>query len=78
VCPADIVFRDQLGNRLPKIPEKTLGHIYVSDHAPGEYREVSEEVVTPAAAKFLEHPRRPVLGADFPTIDVGSEKNRPG
>ena len=75
---AGVVLRQQVGNRLPQVPEEPLGDFHAIDDPAGEDGQVAEKVVAAALAELLAHLRRPVLRVDFPTVDVRGDERLAG
>ena len=65
-----VVLDEHVGDRLPQVPEETLGDLQAIDHAAGEGRQQRQQVVAAPLLEFLAHAGRPVLRAHFPTVDV--------
>ena len=75
---AGVVLHQQVGNRLPQVPEEPLGDLHAIDDAAGVDGQVAVKVVAAAFLEFLAHPRRPVLRVDFPTVDVRGDERLAG
>ena len=56
-----VVFEEHIANRLPQVPEKSIGNLDAIDDAAGVDGEVAVQIVAAAFAEFLAHARRPVL-----------------
>ena len=67
---ASVILNNQVGNGLTQIPQEAFRHLGALHDAPGECGQKFPEVVAAPGLKLLAHLRRPVLRADFPTVNV--------
>ena len=65
---AIVAFRQQVGDRPPKIPQETVAYVGTADHAPRQDRQIPRRVVAAPLLELSDHVVRPVLHAGFPTI----------
>ena len=73
-----VVLDDQLGDRLPQIPEEALGDFRACHDAAGHDRQVRRDLIAPTPLELFAHPCRPVLRTILPAIDVGRDERLAG
>ena len=69
-----VVLAEQIVDRLPHVPEETLGDFQAVHHAAGDHRQQRQRIVAAEPLELLAELGRPVLRADLPTVDVRGDQ----
>ncbi len=72
--PRGVVLDQHVGDGLPQVPQEPLTGLAAFHSAAGEGWQPGKNVVAAAAAELIPHPRRPVLRARLPTVDVRGDE----
>src|SRR5882757_4417251 len=73
-----VVYRYQIGDGPPVVPEKTRGNFLRLDHLAGQTRKIEQRAVFSPLFECLGELRRPARQSHFPAIDMNVVESRAG